>query len=369
MWFFFGFITIGVAAVSSLLYRLSVSWHGEVLRTQGVLYEYAARIVKGRVLSIRVGVTCHAAYRFTLKPEGSFDQFSKEIGLTKECQTGDAKFDDAIYVLSDDLALHRKLQLDAELRANILRLLKACEGDGRLREINAYNGRLWVVVKPSSTDEDEAVRTGELIVPSLHHLAGDFATTSEAASIGRDPFPFRAACMLAISTGLAINGGITLVRTVPGDFPFMPDIFAPLPAALSISAVGVVALMVLTLWLVGRSARAHLVLIELLLVASFGVSATAYGELRDYNMEFDRQTELRYASVAGTYDTYTHSRRSSSKTRHCHVRMIGWPEPERESTREMSCNFADALLHGTELEILTHPGALGWTWVSDIRLR
>jgi hypothetical protein len=367
MWFFFGFITLGVACISSLFYRLSVSWHGSAETEQGIDFEYAASIVKRRVRLIRVGVTCAKASSFTLKPEGSFDRLSKAVGLTKECQTGDSAFDAAIYVLSDDLALHRMLQLDSKLRANIRRLEAACNAEGQLKSIQAHDGRLWVIVDPETKDEDEAEHVARRIVPALNHLADDFATGSPAARAGRDPFPFRAACMLALSTGLAINGGFALVRMMPGDFPFLVNTVLPLPGALLIGAVAVVALIALTLWFVGRSARAHLVLIELLMVGSFGAVTTAYAELRDYNMDFDQQVAAQYAAVTGTYDTYTTHK--GHKTRHCHVQMIGWPFPEHEVEREMSCDFADRLQRGTRLEIQSHPGALGWAWVSDFVIR
>jgi hypothetical protein len=367
MWFFFGFITLGVAAISALFYRLSVSWHGDMLRTQGIRYEYDPRIVKGRVRSIRVGIACHEAFRFTLKPEGGFDQFSKAVGLTKECQTGDAKFDDAIYVLSDDLALHRMLQLDAKLRANILRLVAACEGGGRLREINAHNGRLWVVVKPSSNDQDEAERTGQLIVPALHHLAGDFATGTAAPGIGRDRFPFRAACMLAISTGLAINAFVDVLHMSAGLFPFMLDTSAPYGLALAIGLGTVFLLIVSALAWMGRSSRAHLVLIELILIGTIGATVTAYSELRDFNIELDHApSTVIEASVQRLYTTVSHHK--GHTTTHCMVELLGWPTPTARAAREIDCGVHARLMPGQPVGVEQHPGALGWPWVSAFRI-
>jgi len=369
MWFFFGFITLGAACISALIWRLTVTWHGSTETAHGVTYEYDASTYKGRVRFIRVGVKCGKAFSFALKPEGSFDRISKAVGLTQECQTGDSAFDEAIYVLSDDLGLHRMLQLDAGLRANVMRLVAACNAEGRLKSIRAHNGRLWVVVDPKTTKKDEAEEVATRIVPALIHLAGDFtAGAGGTVRDGGDPFPFRAACMLAISTGLAINGGVALLRMMPGDAPFMHNAIAPLPGAILIGGVAVAVLIIVTVWVLGRSARAHLVLIELLLVGTFGSVTTAYVELHDFNMEFDRQVEIRYASVTETYDTYTRKRRGG-KTRHCHVRMIGWPLADRAVSREMSCDFADRLQRGTRLEVQTHPGALGWPWVGAFVIR
>ena len=50
----------------------------------------------------RLGLPCGSGFSLSLKPEGDLDRWSKAIGLTKECQTGDPAFDDTVYVLSDN---------------------------------------------------------------------------------------------------------------------------------------------------------------------------------------------------------------------------------------------------------------------------
>jgi hypothetical protein len=369
MWFLFGFITLAAACISSLIWRRTVSWSGSDESTGGIHYEYAASTTKGKVRRIRVGVVCGPDYSLSLKPEGTLDRWSKAIGLTKECQTGDSAFDAAIYVLSDDLAFHRRLQLEAGLRANVQRLLQVCNAVGALKAIHVHKRRIWVVVDPVTKDKEEAEVAGRSIAPALNHLAADFAEKPAAGRPERDPFPFRAACMLAISTGLAVNGGIGLVRTYPGDFPYMLSATAPLLLALVIGAAMILALIAFALWFMGQSSRTHLVLIELLLIGSFGAIASAYVELRDFNMEFDAGPPvLRQATVTETYETYTRRRRGG-KTRHCHIRMLGWPSETVATHREMSCDFYARVHVGTTLDIQLRAGALGWPWVADFRIR
>ena len=365
MWFLFGFVTLATACVSSLIWRRTVSWKGRSKINHGIPYEYEASTVKRRVQIIRVGVSCSSSFSLSLKPEGLVDRASKFIGLTKECQTGDSAFDDAIYVLSDDLAFHRMLQLNANLRSNILRLAEVCDAEGKLKAIHAYKGRLWVVVDPDTTDRDEAERIGHGLVPALHHLAADFIEKPSTAAEHRDPFPFRAMCVLAISTGLAINGGVSLVRMYPGDFPFMLQADAPVPLALLVAFATILALVAFALGFMGRSSRAHLVLIELLLVGSFGTVTTAYAELRDYNMEFDsKPPALHRAIIIDKYETYTRRRRGG-KTRHCHIMMQGWPSATVSTHREMSCSFYEAVQVGTPIDVRLRSGALGWGWVEN----
>jgi len=368
MWFLFGFITLAAACISSLIWRRTVSWHGSSETTQGIPYEYKASITKGKVRLLYVGVPCSLNFGLTLRPEGTIDRVSKAVGLTKECQTGDQAFDDAIYVLSDDLAFHLRLQTDAGLRSNILRLKKACEGAGKLKAIHVYKGRIWVVVDPTTTNKEDAERSGRLIVPALNHLASDFADGPNAPA-ARDPFPFRAALVLAVSTGLAINGGIGLARAYPGDFPYMLNAMAPVSLALTLGGAAILALIAFALWFMGRSSRTHLVLIELLLVGSFGAGASAYIELRDYNIEFDAGPPIVHqAQVSDKYETYTRRRRGG-KTRHCHIVMRGWPSETELSPREMSCGFYESVHVGSVLDIQLHQGALGWPWVSAFVIR
>jgi hypothetical protein len=369
MWFLFGFVTLAAACVSSLIWRRTVSWSGETENAQGIPFEYEASTTKKKVRLIRVGVPCGPGFSLSLKPEGSMDRASKAIGLTKECQTGDAAFDDAIYVLSDDLVFHRMLQLDQKLRANVLRLVEICDVVGRLKAIHVHKGRIWVVVDPDTTDRDKAKDAGRDIVPALNHLAQDFAERPGAARDERDPFPFRAACVLGISTGLAINGGIGLVRAYPGDFPYMLNALAPLPFAVALGFAGIIGLIVCALWFMGRSSRTHLVLIELLLVGTFGAIASAYMELRDYNMEYDANPpNVHQATVTETWETYTRRRRGG-KTRHCHVALLGWPSETATTRREMSCGFYARVHVGTRLDIQLRTGALGWPWIADYVIR
>jgi len=368
MWFLFGFITLAAACVWSLIWRLSAAWHGSAETTGGIAYEYAASVVKSKVQLIRVGVACGAGFTFTLKPEGGFDRLSKSIGLTKECQTGDAAFDDAIYVLSDDLALHRMLQLDAKLRANITRLTAACNVEGELKSINAHNGRLWVVVDPITNDKSEAAQVARRIVPALDHLSCDFTVKNGPVRDARDPFPFRAACLLAVSTGLAINGGFAIVRGTSGTFPFMVDLHAPARWALLVALGALSLLVAIALAWMGRSACTHLVLVELVLVGSLGAYVTAYAEFRDYNIELDRAPpRMIEASVTRLYDTYTHHK--GQETRHCHVEMRGWPIPESWASQEVDCGFQAQLSVGGRVVVEQHQGALGWPWVAAFYAR
>jgi hypothetical protein len=142
----------------------------------------------------------------------------------------------------------------------------------------------------------------------------------------RDPFPFRASCVLAISTGLALNGSFEWIRMAMGNFPFMLDPQAPIAWAVPAGLAAVAVLVMIALAWMGRSSRTHLVLIELLLVGTIGATLTAYAELRDLNIDLDRAAPAAIsASVNRLYVTYSHHRNTT--TTHCNLELLGWPTP------------------------------------------
>jgi hypothetical protein len=368
MWFFFGFITLGVFCISSLFWRRQVSWSGKLLQAGQDAFELKLTVSKSKVRAAKLAVDGGDDFSFTLTPEGGLDRVSKAIGLTRECQTGDVSFDNAVYIRSDDAVLHRMLQTDRALRDDILNLVVDCPAMfGALRSIEVHRGRVWIVAKPLKNDRDEVEEASRRIVPLLKNLAARLSRPQPETPESRDPFPLRAACILAISTGLIINGGFEIFRMV-GSFPFMLDPNAPVAWAV-LAGLGIVALLVTAAlaWL-GRSARTHLVLIELVLIGLIGATLTAYTEIHDFNIDLDRAAPVVIpASVGRLYLTYTTNKNTT--TTHCQLGLIGWPTPTAVATREIGCDFYEQLRVGQQIGVEQHPGALGWAWVSAFRPR
>src|SRR4051794_18510504 len=194
----------------------------------------ASRRTSARSAARGSGVECGQGFSFTLTPEDSIDRASKAIGLTAECQTGDADFDTAIYVCSDDRVLHRMLQMDPALRADIRKLVDDCPVIfGRLKSIEVHVGRLWVVTTPRDSEREAVEIASERLVPLLRNIAQRLMRPQSEPAATRDPFSFRAACILALSTGIAINAVFEVIRTAT-ESPFLLDNTRPFPWALLI---------------------------------------------------------------------------------------------------------------------------------------
>jgi hypothetical protein len=125
------------------------------------------------------------------------------------------------------------------------------------------------------------------------------------------------------------------------------------------------ALLVLAVALfLGRSARAHVVLLEVLLVGSVGAVLTCFVELRDLNMEWDQQPAMRY-EVTTVSKRISKSRRSTSY----HITVSGWPSKNNTAEIKVTSSLYHRTDRGGELELLQKPGFLKIPWVAALMPR
>jgi hypothetical protein len=360
MWFLFGFVTLGVACVSSFAWRRLATWRGKSDRVGGIDYTFKVSTSKGRVTGAKVGVVCDDTFTFSVRPESAFDLFSKRIGLSRECQTGDGAFDRAFYILSDDPVFHRMLQLDRRLRDDIAQIFEHCrETFGKPRSLQVRGGRIWIDAQPRAKKRADAEADSRSMAGVLNAVAVRLVPGGTSIREERDPFPLRAAGVLAVSTGLCLAGGIGLFHAVSGAFPRLADATEPLPAALLIGLSVILMLSATALRIMGQSARTHLVLLELVLSGTLGASAVAYAELRDYNMEFDTGAVTHVAAeVVGKRVTH-----SSKGGTHYHIDLRGWPD-DGQLDLEVSEDFFAQVGTGSHMTITERPGALGWRWAA-----
>jgi hypothetical protein len=367
MWFLFGFITLGAFCIWSLRRRRDRAWRGEERRAGPHAYELRMTVKDGSVGHAEIGVRCRAGFSFALTPEDDFDRWGKAIGLTQECQTGDKRFDDAIYVQSGDPALHHLLQSDPRLRDAILTLQAECNRIlGGLRAIEVHGGRAWVSTIPRENDVADVEAGSTQLVPTLNAFAERLSRQRIGQAPGRDLFPLRAACLLAISTGLALYGGVALFLSVPiRPFVVMANPAAPVSLAVPTGiCIGALLALAALAWL-RRSTRTHLVLLEVIFIGMPGAILTAYDRFHDFNIDLDRDAPAMIeAEITGLHETTAGRRR-----RYCHMELSGWPSATRGASVEIPCYRYRRLSVGQRVDMEQHPGALGWPWVSDFHPR
>jgi hypothetical protein len=369
MWFAFGFVTL-IAGTAYLLYwRWSVAWTGTSLVARGIRYQRELVMAKGRVAAVRAGVSVPKGYRFELKRESAGDRFFKWLGLSVEYQFGQDGFDKLVYVASNDDHLFNRLANSPALRAAAVDLFQTATPKHRLRGVFCSHGQLWVDLRNGNrlfgedTDAGELSSIAERFLPHLEQMAKSLreVVPTTGAPETRDRFLFRAIALLSVSSGLAANGVVQLLRTSLQSDAFTIDTRELWTYATVLGALVVGSLLVAKVLLLGRSARAHLVLMELVLVGSFGAVMTSWVELRDINMELDTGAAVvREAPIVERYI----SRSSKGGTRY-YVKIADWSSHDGDTRSiQVSSSFYGRTSVGRALLIDEYPGRLGIRWAT-----
>jgi hypothetical protein len=370
MWFGFGLITLLVGFFFSLHSRTGARWSGQErdLRVHRDHWQYQYQEVKhkGRLQKVRIGVDAPRGFHFTARQEGSRDVFFKRLGVCSEMQLHDEEFDSDVYLESDAKGVGTLLSESKELRDTLLEILRyARSNDLRDMRIRCAHERLWVEFKP----KHESVLTSATneLVPLLHRLREGLRNSRLTARLLDDPFIWRAALMLSISTASAILGCYGLIRALAG----RTDIIDSWHLFYSSAIVGLVMtglFVVAVLRVLGRSSRTHLVLIEGVLVGTFGFVLSAFALAREANIAFDVQRpqlhELHNIRVEHRITTGRRGR----KNHHYYLHTPDWRPEHSGEPLKLEIDRGDyLLLEGkTEAIVFLRPGALGYQWIERI---
>ena len=147
---------------------------------------------------------------------------------------------------------------------------------------------------------------------------------------------------------------------------------SPSPMALGLYFIDVLACLLFSLTLaliaiytLGRSSRTHLVLIELLLLGSFGSIVTAYAELGDINVTADTSKSKQYESIV--YDKQSiRGRRNATKY---YLTMRDWNVPDnvqKIKIRVPSSLYYD-VTEGEHLIISQKAGYFKYRWIESLK--
>lgn len=320
MWFSLGLVSLCLMLAWQIRHRWHRPWSGgeSLLSSNGRRYQVRHLSTKGGMHGIDLGTEVPDFFRFELKRETWSDRFFKWLGLSVEKQFGHDGFDRLVYVASDDEHLFNRVADSPELRLAAQRLMVLAESGCRMQRVICANGMLVARIGRGSlfSDMDDAKRLGRARAaaqPLLEQLACALRASArpELPPRRRDPFLLPAVLVLASSTALAVNGLLFLVRPVLFDSAFLLDKARLLDLTLWGGSAILFVLLAAHFILLARSARAHLYLLELLLVGSFGAYTTAASELREANMEWDNSAvSIREAPIVR--QSISRSRRSGT---------------------------------------------------------
>lgn len=362
MWFLFGFVTISLSIAFEVWRRHLFRWSVDGVTRAG--HDYNHSVGKMKVQSLRLGVSCSPDASFSIKRQSSFDSFFKNIGVSNEYETGDKDFDDAYYLISDNKFLLTAIASSENYRTVVKKIMAfGMSSSLKTSEIHCRGGRLWIEFEAGSDYKESKVESVSKALAkelnTLLQLVNDVLAAS--GSRWQDPFIYKALFVLAVSSGLAINGGIQYFRTTFGETPFTLYPKELAVDALIYSLISLPLLMLIVLYWLGRGARTHLVLFELMTVGAFGLFSSIAFEMRDINIEFDKSKPKFYETAIIEKHTSTRRRRVvhsiSVKNWNCDCGTYSIPLPETASRLASVSN---------PVMVAQHAGYLGYPWVSKV---
>jgi hypothetical protein len=359
MWFLLGMLTVALSSAGLAWWRGRTRWQGS-LEVDGV--EADTHVSKNRLRGITVGARTRTRLEFDLKPEGTLDRWAKSVGLSIEGELGHGRFDRELYLVADDPQVVGALRRDRAIAEALLAVFDA-GGPGVERPKRLVcRGGVVRVHATCNVDQAEAAAIAARFAPALTDVAR--ALESAAAGSARpDPLWWRSTLLVSIAGGLAINGFAQGLRVLVGRLPDTLDDGAVFAMALFVGGLVLAALVAATLFLLGRTSRAHLVLLEVLLVGGFGAVATAAVELRDLNVEAATAEPVTHETVVES----RHEHRGRRGSRSWSVTLAPWPGSDGSVDVKVDSSEHSASPPGTPVVVTTREGFLGWTTLESVR--
>lgn len=365
MWFFFGFITFTVFAISYGYKRINARWKGVPGKTGIVKYEYKIERGENNIVGFKIGIEAYGDYDFVLKRESRFDRWCKKLGVVIEHQVGTDEFDKEIYIISDDPQFCQALSSNIKILNDVLKLFRSGVADFcHLKEMRYNNEQLWLSYKVDPGFDEASIKwLAATVAPRLVLVAAALIKAGqEVDKQRRDPFVIKAAIILAISTGLVINGGLQILWIRGGGPPITLDISALLWHSVLLGLTIVALLIAATFYIIGRSSRTHLVLIEIVLVGTFGAMATCFVELRDLNIDSDRSVPAMH--VVTSVDKYVSSGRRRSTSYYLYVE--DWTKQQATIKLKVGYSIYNSISIGDRVRIMERSGFFGYRWIDKI---
>jgi hypothetical protein len=329
------------------------------------------RASRGNKVWITVALPCDERFEFTLRRERFADDLAKTLGLVREFQTQDKRFDEAVYIEADEPGIDDWLAKDAEVREALLNLLSLEPQEcTRVTAIIASRGRITLHALANPPMFERAPDdTGQVVATACLASLKSCADRLRAfASENPDPTAFRDPYAVAVRTLSFLSSGLVLV-------PLLYFLLAHLSiprvelatnplweehslVGTAIVVCGLAALAVPLLW---GSTRLHTVLVRLLLCGALGTVVSLPALVRELNMEWDRSIPRQYSThVLRRYET--HGKGGAQY----HVWLAGWhSESDSQELRVDEATY-DQMQRGGAVIVTERAGYLGQPWVSEL---
>ncbi|MDD5159399.1 MAG: hypothetical protein PHI47_05070 [Sulfuricurvum sp.] len=336
---------------------------------EGTTYYYTLGHKKDdSVVSISISIENIYGYDFSLKFETPFERFFKSLGLSTECQSGDSRFDETIYIISDDEWLCNELSNNKSLREALYSLFWSHHEKGiKVQKIECFDGRFLLKTKNTTEtlSDDQAKGLFKTIVPlmkqAIEHLPSKAAPHHPIYReySGKIAFVFH-----TLIVALIVNGGMMLYFEHNNylTFPQLSDSYSILPMGIAVTIISLVAIIVIVYKYLRQSSRFSPVLFELFTLGSLGLFLSALVEIKEVNVYLDSSDATTFASSITSKEI--HSGRKKSTT--YFLNLYGWNNQPMQHRIQIDSTLYHQYNENDHIRVYLHKGFLGYPWVEKI---
>ncbi|HOY70709.1 MAG TPA: hypothetical protein PL131_08385 [Methylotenera sp.] len=378
MWFYFGLITVSVSLIVYLYQKLSIKSALQMRKTAlqnwtfdktQLRYLLTNATDKNRGLFV-IEIPCLTTLQFSARQELQKDKWAKRLGVSYEFETGSQPFDEQTYLASitqeDAEIIGTNKEIIAEIRdlifknqdINIVakRTMLICDGEHLYLELH---------FKKDSAKKDINVLAAYYL-PKLNALANHLECYKrESQHFWKVPAQRNTAIFLAISWALATWGGLEAIRFFIVDKNALFSPLSLMPEASILAIFLLLALLFFAFRLIKKSARRHLVLIDILIFGGLGLLFSVYGMLYDLNLmkDYSKASIVNY-QVASKYSE-SHRGRKGRTYYTYHFKLNNAVEPV-ESTIKVGHDFYNEIAEGDFITFTIRDGYLNKVWLEKL---
>jgi hypothetical protein len=347
-----------VAGLLGALYRYFASTRQDLATRRAAGVDYAEAQTKsksGNTTSHRIGVPLAGNICFAMTRESGADRLFKFLGFSRELQTGDADFDERIYIASDHLEFGDALRDDAGLRERVAGMLAG--GFDRIWS----NGHMLYAVAKKEID-------AEVWVPRLDLVRRDLAGAAEKTpSRFGDPFVWRALVVECIVWSMAGYAAVAAFDFwLHRDDHYLDRWSLLAYGAVCAGAVALGLLVAIVLFL-KRSSRSHRILVESALILSLSTPVVGVQMVADLNHIGAASAPMVVRVMVTRHWTEEHRGKRGRRwyTYHMNVSPIAGAVPISGEI-DVSPEVYQMLRDGTVIPIEIGEGLLGLRWYKSI---
>lgn len=325
---------------------------------------------KAHVTTISTYIEGIYGYDFSLKFEGKIERFFKSIGLSSECQSGDTRFDETVYIVSDDEWLCGQMKSIPELRKLFYDLFWCFHDRNiKVKSLQCFDGRILVVALHTSKEENETlIREFARAAASLLHESLAYLPSKGSIddTIYRESTGYAAHIFHVVILALLANGAIVFFSdmTTVQIMPHMVHSFSIVPLSIASTFVVVALLLAAAFFFLYRSSRLSPVAIQIFSLGMLGIFLTSIVEIKEINSAWDTSATHMYQSQIVGKEAVHHRKRGT--TYHLYFSPWNWQGSSFDLVVPYSMYVRSN--EGDLARIYTHPGYLHYPWIENIEI-